>query len=60
MARNCTFRNELAGLINKYSLENAGDTPDFILAEYMAECLKAFEKATVQRDGWYTEKESEA
>ena len=49
------FRTELATLINTHSMENASDTPDFILAEYMAECLKAFDKAIVQRDKWYAE-----
>jgi hypothetical protein len=27
------FRKELKDLINKYSIENIGDVPDFILAE---------------------------
>lgn len=46
------FRQELTALINKYSKENASDTPDYILAEYMAECLKIFEVAVYQRKDW--------
>lgn len=28
-----SFKKELEGLINKYSIENEADVPDFILAE---------------------------
>ena len=44
-----TFRKELENLINKYSLESASDTPDFILAQYMFDCLQAFNKALKAR-----------
>ena len=51
---NCpTFRKELEKLINKYSMENGSDTPDFILAEYMYNCLKSFNEITKRRDEWY-------
>lgn len=33
------FEKELAILINKYSKENESDTPDFILARYLKDCL---------------------
>jgi hypothetical protein len=44
---------ELEQLLNKYSAENVSNTPDFILAEYITNCLSAFDKATKQRDAWY-------
>ncbi len=47
------FRTELERLINRHSLENGSNTPDFILAIYMAECLRAFDNATLRRDEWY-------
>ena len=47
------FRPELEYLINKYNKENGSDTPDFILADYMADCLDAFDKAVVRRTDWY-------
>ncbi len=47
------FRNELQSLINSHSLENGSDTPDFILAQYIGECLEAFDKATKAREKWY-------
>lgn len=41
-------------LINRYSMENASDTPDGILAEYLCACLNAFNVATNQRRKWYS------
>lgn len=38
-----TFERELAGLLNKYSMENGSDTPDFILAEYLISCLNTWD-----------------
>jgi hypothetical protein len=39
--------------INKASAENGSNTPDFILAQYLAGCLKAFDKAVLSRDNWH-------
>jgi hypothetical protein len=47
------FRKELRDLINRNSLENSSDTPDFILAAYLDRCLCAFDRAVVERDSWY-------
>ena len=44
---------EMASLLNKYSIENNSDTPDFILAEYLLDCLSAWEHATAKRDRWF-------
>lgn len=43
--RKMTFEEELKGLINKHRKENDPDTLDFILAEYLLECLRDFSKA---------------
>lgn len=51
--RALTFLGELEQLINKHSKENDSNTPDFILAEYLKDCLEAFGKATRGRDKWY-------
>lgn len=48
-----TLQEELRHLLNKCCAENASNTPDFILAEYLVRCLDAFEKATNARDKWY-------
>lgn len=52
-ARPQTFRDELAALINKYSLENGSDTPDFLLASYLEQCLLVFGQAVQSREQWY-------
>lgn len=48
-----TFDKQLAQLLNKFSKENGSNTPDFILAEYITGCLKAYELATIARENWY-------
>lgn len=45
--------DEIKSVLNKHSRENASNTPDFILADYLQACLEAFEFATVQRESWY-------
>jgi hypothetical protein len=47
------LRSELEHLINRHSAENGSDTPDFILAEYLVDCLKIFDKAVKRREEWY-------
>lgn len=47
------FQSELTSLINRFSAENDSNTPDFILAQYMADALEAFNKATNLREKWY-------
>lgn len=47
------FEKELENLINRYSIENASNTPDFILARYMAGCLSNFNETVRRREVWY-------
>lgn len=49
------FEKELEILINKHSKENDSNTPDFILAEYLNNCLKTFNDALQKRAHWYGE-----
>lgn len=51
-----TFEKELASVINRFSKENYSDTPDFILAQYMRDCLLAFNSAIEKRRIWWGEK----
>ena len=44
------FRKELEKLINQHSKENGSDTPDFVLAEYLNDCLSAYNKAVSKRE----------
>lgn len=48
------FQEELETLINKYSMEQYSDTPDWILAQYIQNSLDTFNKAVVARDRWYS------
>ncbi len=50
------FRNEFTALLNKYNQEAGSDTPDFILAGYLIDCLETFDTYVVKRDDWYSEK----
>jgi len=47
------FRKELKNLINKYSKENGSDTPDFMLADYLCNCLNNFDDIVQRRENWY-------
>jgi hypothetical protein len=49
-----SFEKRLERLINEYSLEAGSNTPDFILAEYMNNCLHVFNQALKARDKWYS------
>lgn len=46
------FHRELESLINRHSLENRTDTPDFILADYVVECLRALEHQHRAKVAW--------
>ncbi len=59
MTKQSRLRKEIEQAINKNSLENESDTPDFILAEYLTDCLRAFDKAVNRREKWYGRKEDE-
>jgi hypothetical protein len=47
------FQKELEAIINRTSQENGSDTPDFILAEYLRDCLDSFDKAVARRAQWF-------
>lgn len=47
------FERELTTLLNRYSKENGSNTPDFVLAQYIGNCLIAFNSAVNLRDNWY-------
>ena len=47
------FEKELESLINRHSMENGSDTPDFILAKFLRGCLETFNSAVARRAKWY-------
>ena len=48
------FQNELTKLINRHSLENESNTPDYILSDYLVRCLKNFNETSTHRVDWHT------
>lgn len=47
------FRTKLEYLINEMGMENTSNTPDYILATYLTECLIVFNEATIDRTSHY-------
>lgn len=44
---------DFAEILNKYSLKNDSNTPDFILAEYLFDCLMAANILICGRSVWF-------
>lgn len=53
MSDTTKLHEALMGLLNKHSAENGSNTADFILAEYLLGCLRAFDAAVNAREVWY-------
>jgi hypothetical protein len=51
-----SFEQDLSKLINNHNLEQYSDTPDFVLARYLVNCLTAFNAALQKREPWYGRK----
>lgn len=47
------LEKKLRFIINAESRESDSNTPDFILAEFMMNCLDAFELTNNKREVWY-------
>lgn len=47
------LRKEIEQTLNRECAEDKSDTPDFILADYLIDCLNAFDKAVNSRRNWY-------
>ena len=44
------FRRELTQLINRYSIDNSYNTPDYILSDYLIKCMRTYKETIVERD----------
>lgn len=53
------FRQEMSGLLNKYNREIGSNTPDFILASFLVDCLKAMDEGIARREVWFGRQLSE-
>lgn len=47
------FKKELEQLINRHSMEGRSNTPDFLLATYLMNCLETYEDAVYQRETFH-------
>lgn len=47
------LRTELATILNRASAENESNTPDWVLAHFLYDCLEAFDNAVNRRDVWF-------
>ena len=45
------LETDIRAALNKHSAENESDTPDYILAMFLMECLEAFNRSTRERTG---------
>lgn len=52
------LEKQFAEVINKNSIENESNTPDFILGKFLVSCLLAHQEAARKRDNWYGGKQS--
>jgi hypothetical protein len=41
-------------LVDRHSKESGSNTPDFLLAQYLCDCLKAFDRAVNNREHFYS------
>ena len=44
-----SFADDLRDVINKHSKETKSDTPDFVLAQFLNDCLTSFNGAMIMR-----------
>ena len=47
------FRERIEEVINVLSLENGSNTPDYVLSEYLVDCLKSYDRALQAREKFY-------
>ena len=47
------FQQELSALLNKHSIDNDCNTPDFILAEYLVQQLFAYGRVAKKNAEWH-------
>jgi len=47
------LRSDLSTVMNRYSIDNDLNTPDFILAKYICTCLKAYRTTKNLNEAWH-------
>jgi hypothetical protein len=49
------FKTDLTKIINFHSMGKKAQVPDFIIADYLMNCLKAFDNTMIDLDKWYNQ-----
>lgn len=47
------FEKELQSLLNRFSMENGSNTPDYVLAQFLSNCLNAWNQGIKERESWF-------
>lgn len=47
------FQKDLELLLNRHSMENGSNTPDWLLAIYLCNCLKNYQDTVYSRQTWF-------
>jgi len=47
------LEREIAAVLNTHSAENDSNSPDWLLAQFLTNCLAAFNGAVQKRENWY-------
>lgn len=47
------FEKELQSLLNRFSMENGSNTPDYVLAQFLSNCLNAWNQGIKARESWF-------
>lgn len=47
------FRLELEILISRFSLENEGNIPDYMIADYLVSCFETLSKTVKAQNNWF-------
>lgn len=53
VSKDKTFQQDLAGVINRHSMENGSNTPDFMLSNMLMDTLQVWNKHLSNREAWY-------
>ncbi len=48
-----SLKDRIREAINGLSMESGGDTPDYILADFLLQCLTSYDRAVVAREKWH-------
>jgi len=54
------FERALKNLLNHHGVENASNTPDYLLASFLAACLSAYNQTVIARDKWCSSEDEPA